>query len=180
MYYHSSVDLICLMDSHPFGLPNLRSLSYVWRLFHSGDSKRCWMIASLTSNAAMTGMSTNSLFSHHMDTLQTWSYWKERAPQGRFLGAAVVKARLTPNSRGSGTAGCSDVKVSGICTWHWAELTGSNSDFLSRKVLWHKFGHCSLLSRCKSGYLLFNQVCELFNIFLLVGQKICSSFSVPS
>lgn len=137
-------------------------------------------MVSLASNAATTRVGTNSVFSHHMDPLQTWSYWKEWGPQGRFLGAAVVKARLTPNSRGSGTAGCSDVKVSGVCPWQWAELTSSNSDFLSRGVLGHTFGHCSLLPRCKAGYLLFNQVCELFNIFLTVGQKICLSFSVPS
>ena len=138
------------------------------------------MMVPLASNAAATGMGTNSVFSHHMDPLQTWSYWKEWGPQRRFLEAAVVKARLTPNSRGSGTAGCSDLKVSGVCPWQWAELTSSNSDFLSRRALWHTFGHCSLLPRCKAGYLLFHQVCELFKIVLTVGQKICSSFSVPS
>ena len=137
------------------------------------------MTVSLASNATVMGVGANSLSSHHTDVLQTCSDWKEWAPRGRLLGAVVVKARLILSSRGSGTAGCSDAKVSGVCTAQWAELTGSNSDFLSWKLLWHKFGHCSLLSRCKPGYLLFNQVCELFNIFLLVGQKICSSFSVP-
>lgn len=97
-------------------------------------------MVSLASNVATTGVGTNSVFSHHMDPLQTWSYWKERGPQRRFLEAAVVKARLIPNSRGSGTAGCSDVKVSGVCPWQWAELTSSNSDFLSRRALWHTFG----------------------------------------
>lgn len=93
-----------------------------------------------------------------------------QAPRGRLLGAVVVKARLTLSSRGSGTAGCSDAAVSGVCTAQWQSSLAATV-ISSWKLLWHKFGHCSLLSRCKPGYLLFNQVCELFNIFFIGWPK---------
>lgn len=141
---------------HPLVLPSLRSLSCVWRAFHSGDVERCWVTVSLASNATVMGVGANSLSSHH-NGCSADLQWLEAIKTTRedFWGQQV-KARLTPSSRGSWTAGCSDAKVSGVCTAQWAELTLAATVISSWKLLWHKFGYCSLLSRCKPGYLLFN------------------------